>query len=67
MTEVPPAFAELVTAAEKLANSVSFDMNGELIGTKLMGGHGGLISNDTLKAADSVRRICHVLRSGDQR
>ncbi|CDX26745.1 hypothetical protein MPL3356_60532 [Mesorhizobium plurifarium] len=61
MSKLPPAFAELLTAAEKLANSVSFDMNGEIIGGKLTGGHGGLISNDTLKAADEVRRICHAL------
>lgn len=61
MSEAPPAFADLVTAAAKLADSVSFDMNGAIIGGRWMGGHGGLISNETLKAADDVRRICHAL------
>jgi len=54
--------SDLIAAAERLAKSVSFDMNGEMIGARYVGGHGGLISNETLRAADEIRRLCHRLK-----
>lgn len=42
--------------AQALVDSVSFDDNGALIAGKWMGGHGGLISDETRKAADALRR-----------
>ncbi|WP_320188893.1 hypothetical protein RMS29_028455 (plasmid) [Agrobacterium rosae] len=44
---------ELKTAARKLANLVEFDMNG----TSGKGGNGGLMSDDTLRAAHEVHAI----------
>ena len=48
MTE---AIQTVVDQAEKLIASVDFDVNG-LHGK---GGHGGLTSNDTIRAADELR------------
>lgn len=48
-------------AAAKLVKSISFDDNGALIGGKWMGGHGGLLSEETRKAADLCRRALHKL------
>lgn len=42
--------------AQALVDSVSFDDNGALIAGKWMGGNGGLISDETRKAADALRR-----------
>jgi hypothetical protein len=46
----------LIAAAKALADSVSFDDNGTMIGSKWIGGNGGLISRDTIVKADAVRR-----------
>ena len=48
-------------AAEALMKSVDFDVNGALIGGKWMGGHGGLVSKETIAAADEVRRALSAL------
>lgn len=42
--------------AQALVDSVSFDDNGALIAGKWIGGHGGLISDETREAADALRR-----------
>lgn len=42
---------EIIKAAEKLIQSVEFDVNG----TNGKGGNGGLTSNDTLQAAGDLR------------
>lgn len=55
----------LLRAAERLAETVSFDMNGNLVGGKWMGGHGGLISHETMRAADEVRRAASAFRAND--
>ena len=47
---------KLLDAALELANAVSFDMHGAMMGGKLIGGNGGLISDKTLRAADALRR-----------
>lgn len=47
---------ELVKAARALVDSVSFDENGALIGGKWMGGNGGLLSHETHKKSDALRR-----------
>jgi hypothetical protein len=54
--------AKLMAAAEALADSVLFDDVGEMIGGKLVGGNGGLLSRDTITKADAVRRALDVLR-----
>ena len=49
---------ELVASAQKLVESVSYDVHGAPVGNQWVGGHGGLVSLDTLKQGDAVRRIC---------
>jgi hypothetical protein len=56
------AVTDLMAAAEALADSVLFDDVGEMIGGKLVGGNGGLLSHDTITKADAVRRALDVLR-----
>lgn len=48
---------EFIKAAKELIDSVSFDMNGMIVGNNLVGGHGGLISKETLQKCDELRRI----------
>lgn len=56
-----PEITALIAAATELVASVSFDDNGALIGGKWMGGHGGLLSDETRKKADMLRRILEAL------
>ncbi len=48
--------SSLANAARKLVDSISFDVNGALIGGQWRGGHGGLTSQETLKLGDGGRR-----------
>jgi hypothetical protein len=54
----------LKTAAKELVDSINFDDNGALIGGKWMGGNGGLLSRETIRKADEVRRALHALEGG---
>lgn len=49
--------ATLESAAKELIDSISFDDNGALIGGRWMGGHGGLISDETRRKADALRQL----------
>lgn len=49
--------ASLLKAGKALADAVSFDDCGALIGGRFMGGNGGLISRQTIEKADALRRI----------
>jgi hypothetical protein len=53
---LPTETARLIAVAKALADSVSFDDSGRMIGGKWQGGNGGLISRDTITKADAVRR-----------
>lgn len=59
------AVMALVEKAQQLVESISFDMNGDLIGGKWIGGHGGLISHDTMIKADEVRRVLAAYKQGN--
>ena len=48
--------SRLLKAAKDLVASVSFDENGDLIGGRWVGGHGGLLSQETHRKADECRR-----------
>jgi len=53
----------LIEAAKKLVDSVEFDVNG----ADGRGGHGGLTSNETLKAAGILRQeIYRAERQSDE-
>lgn len=54
----------LKIAAKELVEAINFDDNGALVGGKWMGGNGGLLSRETLRKADEVRRALHALESG---
>jgi hypothetical protein len=47
---------DLITKAKALLDSVDFDNNGAMVGGLLQGGNGGLISRETIKAADELRK-----------
>lgn len=50
------AVLELVAReAKALAASVSHDESGSMVGQQWVGGNGGLLSRETIKAADKVR------------
>ena len=55
---------ELIKAAQALVDSVSFDVNGKIIGDRWVGGHGGLVSKETLKLADACRRAIEEAKGG---
>lgn len=52
----------LVNAAEELLKSLQFDDQGMMVGGQWRGGNGGLISGETIKTADALRRAIHAIR-----
>jgi len=48
--------SDLIAKAKKLVDAVSFDDCGAIVGGIYMGGNGGLLSRDTIKAADELRK-----------
>jgi len=44
-------------SARKLLEAIDFDNNGVMVGQVRTGGNGGLISLDTTRAADELRRV----------
>lgn len=46
----------IISDAEALIASISFDENGEIIGNRMVGGNGGLLSRTTHARADALRR-----------
>ena len=55
--EAAPLEARLLASARKLLEAVDFDNNGVVVGQVRTGGNGGLISHDTTRAADELRRV----------
>lgn len=45
----------LVDKAKALVDSVSHDNNGSIVAGRYMGGNGGLVSRETIAAADALR------------
>lgn len=48
--------ADILRKAKALVDCVTFDDCGQVIGTQLVGGNGGLLSHETIKAADALRQ-----------
>lgn len=46
---------DILRKARALVDCVAFDDCGQVIGTQLVGGNGGLLSRETIKAADTLR------------
>ena len=51
-----PEVVATLTAAAALLDRITFDSDGVMVGMERRGGNGGIISNDTLRAADALRR-----------
>lgn len=49
------ALGNVLARAANLVAAIQLDDSGQLVGTHWMGGGGGLLSRDTLKAADALR------------
>jgi hypothetical protein len=47
---------DIVKLSRALVDAVTMDDSGMMVGTIWQGGNGGLLSNDTIKAADRLRR-----------
>lgn len=47
---------EIVKAAQALLDAITFDDCGAMVGGKFVGGNGGLISRETIRKADELRR-----------
>lgn len=45
-----------IAKARALLEAVDFDSNGIMVGNMRQGGNGGILSRQTLKAADDLRR-----------
>lgn len=50
-----PAIDNALAKARILLASVTFDSDGITVGGQRTGGNGGLLSNDSIKAADQLR------------
>lgn len=50
----------LISAAKALVDAVSFDDSGAMVAGQWKGGNGGLLSRETLKAADTLRKVIAV-------
>lgn len=55
--DAAPIELRLRASARKLLEAVDFDNNGVMVGQVRTGGNGGLISLDTTRAADDLRRV----------
>ena len=57
---------ELAKAAQALLDAVTFDDCGALIAGKYQGGNGGMISRETTRKADALRRVLHGVNAATQ-
>ncbi|MET3925587.1 hypothetical protein [Devosia sp. 2618] len=54
---------QVITRARTLLDAVTYDSDGIMIGHQRQGGNGGLLSRDSLKAADQLRKALDALDS----
>lgn len=58
---------ELAKAAKALLDAITFDDCGAMVGGKFVGGNGGLISRETIRKADDLRRALERSEQGGGR
>ena len=58
------ALARLIVAATEVVNAISFDVNGIALPTGFQGGNGGLVSQDTIRKTDELRRAIAAVKEG---
>ena len=56
--------SDFLSMVEALVAAVEFDDGGMMVGQERVGGNGGLLSNDTLKKASTVRLTLGALKQG---
>lgn len=56
MADLPATVKTALADAAALLERITFDSDGVMVGMVRQGGNGGIISNETLKAADQLRR-----------
>ena len=56
-----PTPADAIAKARALLDAVTFDSDGIMVGMVRQGGNGGLLSNDTIRAADELRQALDAL------
>lgn len=52
----PDDLSRFIRQAEKLCDALDFDESGHMVGGQWMGGNGGLLSRDTMREKDQLRR-----------
>lgn len=57
-----PELARLIKAATDVVNAISFDVNGIALPTGFQGGNGGLVSQDTIRKTDELRRAIAAMK-----
>jgi len=57
----------LLDAAKAVVASISFDDSGVMVGHMFVGGKGGLLSRDTIKRSDELRRAITDAEYAEQR
>ena len=62
MRDLAPEISDALVKARKLLDCVTFDSDGVMVGTVRQGGNGGMLHNDTLKAADALRQALDKLQ-----
>lgn len=50
-----------IAKARALLDCVTFDSDGVMVGTRRQGGNGGLLSSQSIRAADELRRALDTL------
>lgn len=63
MPDRNPHIQAALAAAATLLEKVTFDSDGVMVGVQRQGGNGGIISTDTLRAADALRRALDDLKA----
>lgn len=61
----PVELGRLVADAQAVVDAVQMDDSGRLVGQIFMGGNGGLLSKDTLRAVDKLRLTIATIKSAD--
>ena len=54
--------ATLVIDAKALVDAVQLDDTGQMVGQMWVGGNGGMLSRETIREADKVRRLLLALK-----
>jgi len=59
MQDFPDAAAAVIARARDLLERVMVDGRGAIVGGRLVGGNGGILSPDTMRAAEQLARALH--------